>query len=153
MRISLSILGVLLLLAVLPTPGTAENGAPAPVDFTYDRAERRDPFKSFLEAAWETAKQSQLNQPLREKEPLEAFELDNLILVGTLLLERRKLAMIQDPTGRGYSLTIGAYMGKHDGRIIDILPGAVALEERYHHPFKGFEVRKTVLQMKSEKNQ
>ena len=133
---------------------TEANDAPAPQqpEFVYNRLKRRDPFKSFLHLEGDEGSGGGQKLPTRVKEPLEEFELDSLTLVGTMILAGERKAMVQDPLGKGHSLTVGGYMGKHDGKIIAIRPGVVELVEHYFIPFKGLEQRKAVLQMKSEKS-
>ena len=58
--------------------------------------------------------------PNRRREPLEAFPLDGLRLVGTLARGATPWAVIQTSQGTAHTLQVGNYMGQNDGRIAEI---------------------------------
>ena len=65
----------------------------------------------------------------RPKEPLEAFDLSQLELVGTLTVGGQPSALIQAPDGQVHRLRTGNYMGSDFGRIIGITGASVQLVE------------------------
>ncbi|MGO2132106.1 MAG: pilus assembly protein PilP [Halomonas sp.] len=65
----------------------------------------------------------------RSAEPLEAFALDELRLVGTLTFNGRTSALVRDPAGKVHQLSIGSRMGADFGRITGITASAVQLVE------------------------
>lgn len=98
-----------------------------------------DPFNLFYQKIEEEAlveeKDSGLTVELEEeikhrnKEELEEFELDSLRMVGTLSNEHENLAIIQDPNNVVHTVKVGNYIGRHIGKILDILENKVEIRE------------------------
>ncbi len=117
---------------------TARPVTPPPVpqmveEFTYSAQKMRSPFMppSLMIQANQVA-QIQGVQPdvTRLKEPLEAFELSELIYKGTVVSTSGELyGLIQRPDGSVASVKTGNYMGKHHGRIVEITPSQINLIE------------------------
>ena len=66
----------------------------------------------------------------RPREPLEAFDLSELELVGTLTVGSEPSALIKEPGGQVHRLRIGNYLGLNHGRIVGITSSSVLLVER-----------------------
>ncbi|GAB6050257.1 pilus assembly protein PilP [Hydrogenophilus islandicus] len=58
----------------------------------------------------------------REREPLEAFAFEDLILRGVIERQGARWALIVAPDGRLYRVTVGNYLGRDFGRITAITP-------------------------------
>lgn len=99
----------------------------------------RDPFKLFYQK-----KQRALSPELqdvglteamanelrkRNKEELEGFELDSLRMVGTMSNEDGQLAIIRDPDGVVHTVTVGNYLGRNIGKILDIFENKLDIRE------------------------
>jgi type IV pilus assembly protein PilP len=65
----------------------------------------------------------------REKQPLEAFPLDSLRMVGILRRNKELWALISTPDGGIYRISHGEYMGQHFGKVKTITANDVKLEE------------------------
>ncbi|WP_048308038.1 pilus assembly protein PilP [Halomonas sp. PR-M31] len=96
--------------------------APVYRPVTYDQAAGRSPFAPRRP---ETEQDRDLGQELapdlqRPREPLEAYTLESLILVGTLRTDERTSALIRDPQGEVHRLYVGGHLGTDFGRIIHI---------------------------------
>ncbi len=65
----------------------------------------------------------------RPKEPLEAFDLDKLQMVGTLERAKVMYALIKTPEGSMYRVKPGNYIGQNFGLITDISETEVKLKE------------------------
>lgn len=87
---------------------------------------RRSPFKPV-----DLKKRSDLYAPdqNRKKQPLEAFPLDALKFVGTLMEQNQVWALIQQPDQHVTRVRVGDYMGQNYGRIIAIKSDYMKLEE------------------------
>lgn len=100
--------------------------------FPYLPNERRDPFAMDQQAA-DVAQQRDPNgispDPLRPKEPLEAFSLDSLRMVGTLEQFGTRWALIMTRDGTLHRVRTGNYLGRNDGKIIRIDPTELLLTE------------------------
>lgn len=73
-----------------------------------------------------SGKAPDLNRP---KEPLEAYPLDNLKMVGTLERNRRVHALVKTPDNNVFRVTVGNYMGQNFGRITEIGEAELKLTE------------------------
>lgn len=56
----------------------------------------------------------------RRKEPLEAYPLDALTMVGTLSQQEKPWVIVQTSEGTAHRATIGNYMGQNEGKIKEI---------------------------------
>ncbi|GGX97272.1 fimbrial protein [Litchfieldella qijiaojingensis] len=104
---------------------------PSSADATYDHADTRSPFLARQPDAEEAlAGSSELAPNLsRPKEPLEAYVLESLELVGTLVVGGRHSALVRAPDGQVHRLATGSYLGTDFGRIVDIDGDSVLLIE------------------------
>lgn len=75
----------------------------------------------------------------RVKEPLEQYELSQLIFRGMLISpEGQQYALIQRPDGSVASVKVGDYIGLNDGRIVEITPTQINLIEIVPDSRAGF---------------
>lgn len=97
--------------------------------FTYADEKLRDPFSA--SPAEQELAQSGGPQPDRDRprEPLEAFPLDSLDMVGTIGLGADVEGLIKDPDGVIYRVRTGNYMGQNFGRITMIDENHIELVE------------------------
>jgi type IV pilus assembly protein PilP len=103
-----------------------------------DFANLRDPFASYLTLVAQRG-QALLNERRlrfqdREREVLENFDLSTLKLVAIYSMGEDRVAMVEDATGRGYTIRRGNYMGKNNGRIEKIEFDTVYLVEQIINP-------------------
>ncbi|MBS0383603.1 MAG: pilus assembly protein PilP [Proteobacteria bacterium] len=115
----------------------ARKGAPLPAlpvvktfeTFTYQDQDRRDPFEP---APAQAGSQNALGphpDQNRPREPLEAFPLDSLKMVGTIGAKGGIEALIKDPQGVIHQVHVGDYMGQNYGHVMQVTPGTVDLTE------------------------
>jgi len=67
-----------------------------------------------------------LNRP---REPLEAYPLENLRMVGTLSQKKEVFALIKSPDNNLFRVRKGNYLGQNFGRITEVDEGSVKLKE------------------------
>jgi type IV pilus assembly protein PilP len=100
--------------------------------FLYAPGERRDPFVMDASAA-DDASQRDANalapDPSRKKEPLEAYSLDSLSMVGTLEQYQTRWALLRTPDGMLHRVRVGNYIGRNNGEIVQIGPNELRLSE------------------------
>lgn len=100
--------------------------------YTYVPGDRRSPFAAMVEPApvamdaSGSAIRPAVNRP---RDPLEAFQLDSLKMVGTIAAAGTRYALILAPDGVVYQSTIGDYAGKDYGEITTITDSGVKLTE------------------------
>lgn len=94
----------------------------------------RDPFKAVSES--EEAQEAQISigngikpDTTRRKEELEAFPLDSLRMVGTVVMKTNLWGLVKASDKTVYRVQVGNYMGKNYGKIIRILPDKIELME------------------------
>lgn len=102
--------------------------------FTYEPAERRDPFLPVLqsrESALAAAGGAGTIRPdvNRPKEPLEEFPLDALRMVGTITMQQRAFALIRAPDAVVHRVSVGDHLGQNYGKITAISETEVVLME------------------------
>ena len=91
---------------------------------------KRDPFHSYLADLEEQA----LEEKEHKIEETEKFELDQYRLTGLVTGTAQPKAMVEDPTGAGHVLHIGARLGKNSGRVTRIADDAIVVTEEYRAP-------------------
>lgn len=94
----------------------------------------RDPFKSTSES--EEAEETAVSigngirpDTSRRKEELEAFPLDSLRMVGTVVMKSNLWGLVKASDKTIYRVQVGNYMGKNYGKIIRILNDKIELME------------------------
>ena len=102
-------------------------------EFTYSANNLRDPFlaPSLMVQAEQTAQiQGVKPDVTRIKEPLEQFDLTELVFKGTIVSASGELyGLLQRPDGSIASVKVGNYIGKRDGRIAQITPTQINIIE------------------------
>jgi type IV pilus assembly protein PilP len=103
-----------------------------------DFANLRDPFASYLTLVAQRGQailnERRLRNEKREREVLENFDLSTLKLVAIYSMGEDQVAMVEDASGRGYTIRRGNYMGKNNGRIEKIEFDTVYLVEQIINP-------------------
>ncbi len=121
--------------------------------FTYNDASRRSPFVPSQPEEF-AKKMGSFNgirpDANRRKEPLEAFPLDSLRMVGTLDKEGKRWAVVLDTDGSVHRITKGNYVGQNDGRVDDITEEKVLITEIIPDPSGGWRERKVALALANE---
>ena len=65
----------------------------------------------------------------RAKEFLEQFTFDSLVMVGTLDRGDNSWTLIRDPQGGVHRVSVGNYLGRHHGKIVETAETYVAVVE------------------------
>ena len=112
----------------------AQKGAPIPPlpvlktfeTFEYTDQAMRDPFSPSLE---ELPANSGPQPDKHAREPLEAYALDSLRLVGSMGSGANLEGLIRDTEGTIHRVHRGNYMGQNNGKIVSITDGQIDLVE------------------------
>lgn len=119
----------------------------APPKYVYDPAGLRDPFEPLLS----------VKKPLSEVDPtipltpLQKYDLEQLRLIGVVLVKPQPIAMVVAPDGKSYILKKGVKIGKNNGAVIDVTSEAVIVQEQYID-ISG-EVRTNLVEIKLPKKE
>lgn len=116
--------------AKAPAPGAdpltvPEKNQERPETARYSSAGKRDPFEALA------LKAQQKRRPRENLSPLERYELGQLNLVGIVWDVKDPRAMVEDAAGLGYVVRVGTPIGPNDGKIKQIKPSEVVIEENY----------------------
>lgn len=65
----------------------------------------------------------------RRREPLEAYPLESLTMVGTLARQKQMFALVRTPEKDVYQVKAGNYLGQNYGVVTDISDSGVKLKE------------------------
>lgn len=97
--------------------------------FTYDASLVSDPFVAEQAIEETLPSASPLPDQQRRREPLEAFSLDSLKMVGALEQDNTIWGLVQDPNGTIHRVQAGSYAGENDGKIIDVNETKISINE------------------------
>lgn len=100
--------------------------------FTYEPAERRDPFaldQRLEEIAERPPPSGPTPDPTRAKEELERYTLDSLRMVGTLERDAGRWALIMTRDRILHRVAVGNYLGQNHGLITRISADEIQLTE------------------------
>lgn len=115
----------------------ARKGAPLPAlpvvktfeTFIYQDQDKRDPFEPAPPQAGSADMAGPHPDQNRPREPLEAFPLDSLKMVGTIGAKGGIEALIKDPQGVIHQVHVGDYMGQNYGHVTQVTPSEIDLVE------------------------
>ncbi|MDR2364660.1 MAG: pilus assembly protein PilP [Zoogloeaceae bacterium] len=85
--------------------------------------------------------------PDRQREPLEAFPLGSLKMVGALAQDKGAIHALIQADDALYQVRVGNFMGQHYGRIIAITEDKVELQELIEDLNEGWIERISTLQL------
>ena len=78
----------------------------------------------------------------RDKQPLEYFSLESLIMKGSMRNASGKITgLIQSPDGKLEQVVPGSYMGMDYGRVVNITPTQIDLKEIVSDGREGYVER------------
>lgn len=120
--------------------------------FSYDAYDLVDPFKPRKIVPPKAVAGAGGIQPdfNRRKEPLEAYPLENLKMVGTLQQQKVMHALIKTPDNNLFRVRPGNYMGQNFGRIVAINETTIALKEIVQDSAGSWEEKDQALQLLDE---
>jgi type IV pilus assembly protein PilP len=111
--------------ATAAQPAAEQPNKPAEPEWSYSSVGKRDPFRSFLSEI----EQGRGSLATRCATPLGRFELEQLKLVAVVTGLEDPVAMVEAPTGVGYSVRRGACIGKNGGVVGAVRSGEVVVSE------------------------
>jgi type IV pilus assembly protein PilP len=97
--------------------------------YAYDAYNLVDPFKSRKIEPPKTAGGGLQPDLTRRKEPLEAYPIENLRMVGMLQQNKAYYALVKSPDNNLFRVKVGNYMGQNFGLITEIAESTIKLKE------------------------
>jgi type IV pilus assembly protein PilP len=103
-------------------------------DYRYDPKGKIDPFKPFvrLELPTPSKKGPEKKKFMGNLTPLQRVALDKVRVTGIAGSSSKRVAMVEDGGGggKGYLVYVGTLIGENGGKVIQILPDRVIVEEK-----------------------
>ena len=90
--------------------------------FLYNDQGLRDPFSPPIDHGGSTGPRP---DPDRRKQPLEAYPLDSLAMVGTIGAGNSIVGLVMAPDKVVHRVTPGTYLGQNEGRTISVGPDKI----------------------------
>jgi len=113
--------------------------------YVYEGLTGRDPFRQSISEGSDDVRSTKGTGPRpdfgRSKEYLERYELDTLSMVGTFSKDESYWALVRDPEGVIHRVSVGNYMGKNHGKVVNISNAQVDLSELISDGADGWLVR------------
>lgn len=114
----------------LPSIEGGTLGQSSAGEFPLDVKGLRNPYKPFIAIDVKKSKKGKgAGKDLKPKTPLQRFALEDLKFVGVVWARNTMKALIEDPTGKGYTVAPGTNMGDRGGKIVKIQPDRLIVEE------------------------
>jgi type IV pilus assembly protein PilP len=114
--------------------------------FAYNAFDLSDPFKP---RKIEPAKGNSKLAPdlMRRKEPLEAYPLESLNMVGTLQKEKQVYALVRTPDKDLYQVKPGNHLGQNYGVVLGVTDSEIKLKELIQDGAGDWTERSSSLQL------
>lgn len=93
----------------------------------YSRSLIRDPFIAKLVLS--PANTSEPPVKNADRQPLEMFSLESLVMVGMVNIDGKPYALIKDPESQVHRVTLGQRIGQNYGKVIQVTRNGVQLKE------------------------
>ena len=97
--------------------------------FAYNAFDLPDPFKPRKIEPTKGAGSKLAPDLTRRREPLEAYPLESLTMVGTLTQGKSTYALVRTPDKDVYQVTAGNYLGQNFGVILGITESEIRMKE------------------------
>jgi type IV pilus assembly protein PilP len=122
-----------------------------PFAYAADKDGLIDPFKPRKIEAPKQASGGGVRPDLnRPREPLEAYPIENLRMVGTLAQNKQVFALIKTPDSNLFRVKPGNYLGQNFGLITEINEATVTLKEIVQDSAGDWTERVSTLQLQDE---
>ena len=118
--------------------------------YTYSAFDLTDPFKPRKIEPPKGAGGGLAPDLNRRREPLEAYPLESLRMVGTLEQKKQMFALVRAPDNTLFRVRSGNYLGQNFGRIVEISEAQVKLKEIVQDSAGNWEEKDQVLLLSEE---
>jgi type IV pilus assembly protein PilP len=107
-----------------------KTGPPSAKPSEYSSRGKIDPFESLFREKPVVALPKKKGSKRSPRTPLEKLDLSQLKLVGIILSSDGNKALVEDSTGKGYTLFKGTYIGINSGKVVEIRKDKIIIEEQ-----------------------
>ena len=107
-------------------------------EYSYVSAGKPDPFRPLLVDSPVKVKASRNTDFLT---PLQKYDLADLKLVAVVVTDGEPTAMLEDPTGYGYVVRKGAFVGPNEGVVERVIPTGLVIKEKMYTAEGDVEIK------------
>lgn len=115
--------------------------------FTYNAFDLPDPFKPRKIEPLKGSGSKLAPDLNRRREPLEAFPLESLTMVGTLNRDNKTYGLVRTTEKDIYQVRLGNYVGQNFGVVVGISDGEIRLKELVQDSAGDWTERSSALQL------
>ncbi len=113
----------------------------------YDPQGKPDPFEPIIRDEGQASGPSIRPKKRIPQTPLERIDLGQLRLVAIVAAPSGNRAMVEESSGKGYVLREGTFIGLNSGRVVEIQPDKVLIEEEYEDVYGKSIVQKKEIKL------
>ena len=119
--------------------------------YKYNPIGKPDPFKPFIEQELSPKKKTASRTlPIS---PLQREGIDKFRLVGVSGDDHRRIAIVQDVKGKAYPIFLGTYIGQNGGRVVEILPDRIIIEEKNKAEDKQAKIKRLTMKLRKDEGE
>ena len=130
-------------------PPALPQAQPQEEAYSYNPEGRIDPFKPLVDLEAAARKKAEQTKAL-PLNPLQRLGFEQFKLVGVIEDSRGRRAMVQDATGKFYSLIQGTYIGLNKGRVAKILKDSVIVNEKVMTDEGKIQSHKQIMKLRQD---
>ena len=162
--VSIAVLWLSVSISIAALPQSTETKAPgadvaetkipdvktAPA-YKYNPIGKPDPFKPFIEQELSPKKKAESKTlPIS---PLQREGINNFRLVGVSGDDHHRIAIVQDVKGKAYPIFLGTYIGQNGGRVVEILPDRIIIEEKSKAEDKQAKTKRLTMKLRKDEGE
>ena len=119
--------------------------------YKYNPIGKPDPFKPFIEQELSPKKKTESRTlPIS---PLQREGINNFRLVGVSGDDHHRIAIVQDVKGKAYPIFLGTYIGQNGGRVVEILPDRIIIEEKTKVEDKQAKTNRLTMKLRKDEGE
>ena len=118
--------------------------------YKYNPIGKPDPFKPFIDQELSPKKKTESKLPIS---PLQREGIVNFRLVGVSGDDHHRIAIVQDVKGKAYPIFLGTYIGQNGGRVVEILPDRIIIEEQIKVEGKQAKTNRLTIKLRKDEGE
>jgi type IV pilus assembly protein PilP len=122
-----------------------KTGPPSAKPSEYSSRGKIDPFESLFRKKPAVARAKKIRKRRIPSTPLEKLDLSQLKLVGIIVSPNGNKALVEDSTGKGYTLFNGTNVGINAGKVVEIRKDRIIIEEQIENATGNLTIQKREL--------
>jgi type IV pilus assembly protein PilP len=119
---------------------------------TYKPGDKIDPFEPLFKEKPEK-KATRLTSKIPDRQNVTAIEklnLNQLKLTGIIFASSRKLALVQEASGKGHIISVGTHIGTRGGTVSEIQKNKIVIQETLEDAYGNTVIQKNELKLNNK---